>query len=48
MILATDAGPTDIKGRMDEGYRMISVGWDFNLLRAALGETIKGMRSAIR
>jgi 2-keto-3-deoxy-L-rhamnonate aldolase RhmA len=48
VVLATDAGPKDIKARLDEGYRMISVGWDFDLLRNALGETIKGMRSAIK
>lgn len=48
VILATDAGPADIRARLDEGYRMLSVGWDFNLLRDALGGTIKGMRTAIR
>jgi 2-keto-3-deoxy-L-rhamnonate aldolase RhmA len=48
VVLATDAGPKDIKARLDEGYRMISVGWDFDLLRNALGETIKGMRAEIR
>jgi len=48
VVLATDAGPKDIKARLDEGYRMISVGWDFDLLRNALGETIKGMRAEIK
>ena len=48
VVLATDAGPKDIKARLDEGYRMISVGWDFDLLRNALGDTVKGMRTAIK
>jgi 2-keto-3-deoxy-L-rhamnonate aldolase RhmA len=48
VLLATDAGPSDMKARVDEGYRLISVGWDFNLLRDALDGTIKGMRGAIK
>ncbi len=48
VLLATDAGPKDIKARLDEGYRMISVGWDFDLLRNALSDTVKGMREAIK
>jgi len=48
VIAATDATPADIKARVGEGYRLISVGWDFGLLRDALGSTVKSMRSAIR
>lgn len=48
VILATDAGPKDIRQRLDEGYRMISVGWDFGLLQTALGETIGAMRATIK
>ncbi len=48
VVLATDAGPKDIAARVAEGYRMISVGWDFGLLQQTLGETIGGMRGAIR
>jgi len=48
VVVATDAGPGDIKAKLDAGYRMISVGWDFDLLRKELGDTIKGMRSAIK
>jgi hypothetical protein len=47
VALATDAGKKDIKARPNEGYRMISVGWDFDLLRNALGDTVKGMRAEI-
>jgi len=48
VVAATDAGPGDIKAKVDAGYKMISVGWDFDLLRRELGDTIKGMRSAIK
>jgi 2-keto-3-deoxy-L-rhamnonate aldolase RhmA len=48
VVLATDAGPKDIKARLEEGYRMISVGWDFGLLQQALGDTIGAMRGAIK
>jgi 2-keto-3-deoxy-L-rhamnonate aldolase RhmA len=48
VVLATDAGPKDIRARLDEGYRMISVGWDFGLLQTALGETIGAMRATIK
>jgi len=45
---AVDAAPSDVKTRVDAGYRLISVGWDFGLLQKALGETIKAMRSSIK
>lgn len=48
VFAATDATPADIKARADEGYRLISVGWDFGLLRDALGSAVKSMRSAVR
>jgi 4-hydroxy-2-oxoheptanedioate aldolase len=48
VIAAIDAGPADIKARVDEGYRLISVGWDFGLLRDTLESAVKQMRSAIR
>lgn len=48
VVAATDAGPGDIQARINEGYRMLSVGWDFDLLRKGLADTVKGMRSAIR
>jgi 2-keto-3-deoxy-L-rhamnonate aldolase RhmA len=48
VVAATDAGPEDIKSKLDAGYRMLSVGWDFDLLRSRLGDTIKGMRSAVK
>ena len=48
VVLATDAGPADVRARLDEGYRMISVGWDFGLLQQTLGDTIGAMRGAIK
>lgn len=48
VILATDAGPKDVQARLDEGYRMISVGWDFGLMQAAIGDTISGMRAVMK
>lgn len=48
VIAAIDASPEDVQARMDAGYKLISVGWDFGLLQKGLGETIKAMRSAIK
>jgi 4-hydroxy-2-oxoheptanedioate aldolase len=48
VIGAIDATPGDIKVKIDAGYKLISVGWDFGLLRKALGDSIKAMRSAIK
>jgi 4-hydroxy-2-oxoheptanedioate aldolase len=48
VVAATDAGPADMKAKLDAGYRMLSVGWDFDLLRRELDVTIKGMRSAVK
>lgn len=48
VVAATDAGPEDVRAKLDAGYRMLSVGWDFDLLRRGLSDTVQGMRSAIR
>ncbi len=48
VISAIDASPEDVKARIDAGYKLISVGWDFGLLQKGLSETIKAMRSAIK
>lgn len=48
VIPAIDASPEDVKARMDAGYKLISVGWDFGLLQKGLSETIRAMRSAIK
>jgi len=48
VVAATDAGPDDIKARLDEGYRMISVGWDFDVLGKGLSDSFKRMRADIK
>jgi len=48
VVAATDAGPEDVKARIDEGYRLISVGWDFDLLRRELGNMVRQMRSVMK
>jgi len=48
VISAIDATPEDIKAKIDAGYKLISVGWDFGLLQRGLSDTFKAMRSAIK
>jgi hypothetical protein len=48
VIAATNATPEDVQAKIDAGYRLISVGWDFGLLQQALRDTIKGLRAAIK
>lgn len=48
VIAATNATPEDIKVKIDAGYKLISVGWDFGLLQKGLSDSIKVMRSAIK
>lgn len=48
VVAAIDAAPADVKAKVDEGYRMVSVGWDFGLLQKSLTDTIKAFRSAIK
>jgi 2-keto-3-deoxy-L-rhamnonate aldolase RhmA len=45
VVAAIDANPGNAKAKIDAGYRMLSVGWDFGLLQGALTETVKGMRT---
>ena len=48
VVAAVDAAPENIKAKVDAGYRLISVGWDFGLLQKGLTDTVKVMRSAIK
>lgn len=48
VITATDATPEDIKAKIEAGYRLISVGWDFGILQKGLADTFKAMRAAIK
>jgi 4-hydroxy-2-oxoheptanedioate aldolase len=47
VVAAIDAAPSDVKAKVDAGYRMVSVGWDFGLMQKELTDTIKAFRSAI-
>jgi len=48
VISATNATPEDIKAKIEAGYKLISVGWDFGLLQKGLGDIFKAMRPAIK
>ncbi len=48
VISAINATPEDIKAKIDAGYKLISVGWDFGLLQKGLSDTFKAMRLAIK
>jgi len=48
VISATNATPEDIKAKIDAGYKLISVGWDFGLLQKGLSDIFKAMRPAIK
>lgn len=48
VIALIEATPEDFKAKVDAGYQMILLGWDFELLEKELNETITKMRSAWR
>lgn len=43
-----EANPEDVKSKVDDGYQMILLGWDFELLQRELSETMKKVQSALR
>ncbi len=45
VVASIDAAPDDVKAKIDAGYRMVNVGWDFGLLQKGLSDTIKSFRS---
>lgn len=47
VVPAIDATPADVKSRVAAGWRLISLGWDFDMLKKELGDTIKATRGAI-
>jgi 2-keto-3-deoxy-L-rhamnonate aldolase RhmA len=47
VIPAIDATPQDVQAKVAAGWRMISLGWDFDMLARQLGDTIKSVRAAI-
>jgi 2-keto-3-deoxy-L-rhamnonate aldolase RhmA len=48
VYLATEAAPDDVALRIAEGYRLIHLGWDFNLLRTELDERVTRTREIVR
>jgi len=48
VIALVEANPEDVKAKVDAGYQMILLGWDFRLLEKELGETLQKMRSVLK
>lgn len=48
VVMLIQATPEDIKAKVDTGYQMICVGWEFQLLQKELGETVQKMRSKLK
>jgi 2-keto-3-deoxy-L-rhamnonate aldolase RhmA len=48
VYLAVEAEPEDVALRIAEGYRLIHVGWDFNLLRRELDSRVKKTREVFQ
>ncbi|HVB37787.1 MAG TPA: aldolase/citrate lyase family protein [Vicinamibacterales bacterium] len=47
VIPGIDATPQDVRAKVAAGWRLISLGWDFDMVAKQLGDTIKSVRSAI-
>ena len=48
VYLATEAEPEEVAARVAEGYRLIHVGWDFNLLRKELDSRVSETRQKLK
>ena len=48
VVAAVTAAPGDVKAKVEAGYRLISVGWDFDLMKKGLTETVQAVRSVIK
>jgi len=46
-VAAIDATPADVKARVTAGWRLISLGWDFDMLQKQLRDSLKATRTAI-
>lgn len=47
VVAAIDASPEDVKARVNAGWRLISIGWDFGMLQKQLADTLRATRAAI-
>lgn len=48
VVPAIDATPDTVKSRVAAGWRLISLGWDFDMLKKQLGDTLAATRRAFR
>ncbi|MGH9321016.1 MAG: aldolase/citrate lyase family protein [Vicinamibacteria bacterium] len=48
VFLATEAAPEDVAARVEQGFRLIHLGWDFNLLRQELDGRISRTREILK
>jgi len=47
VIPAIETGPSEVRAKAEAGYRLIALGWDFDMLRKELGTSMKEARAAI-
>ena len=47
VVAAIDATPDDVKARVNAGWRLISLGWDFDMLKKQLRDSLQATRKAI-
>ena len=48
VFLATEATPDEVEERVEQGFRLIHLGWDFNLLRRELEKRVGTTRDALK
>jgi 2-keto-3-deoxy-L-rhamnonate aldolase RhmA len=48
VFLATEAEPEQVAAKIAEGYRLIHLGWDFNLLRRELDSRVSRTRETLK
>ncbi len=47
VIAGIDATPQDVKAKVAAGWQLISLGWDFDMLKKQLDDTITAVRGTI-
>jgi hypothetical protein len=47
VVAGTDASRGDVEAKLEDGYRLLSVGWDTVLLQQKLTENLGSIRSAM-
>lgn len=47
VLLAVTTTPEEAASKVGEGYRLLSLGWDFDLLRRVLGDDVRATRKAL-